>query len=92
MNVDSLQDGATVATHSGDLVNGALVELAVEISDCLTNGDWRLSHVIFGALGELPHWRLRMVNVTLGDLGELGELPYWRFAKVTPRCFVAGAQ
>ena len=35
---------------------------------------WRLDIVPLGELGELveqPHWRLRTVNATLGELGEL---------------------
>ena len=48
------------------LVNGALVEAAVEIRDCLTTGDWRLANVTLGKLGELgelPHWRLVMSHL-----------------------------
>ena len=63
-------------------MNGALVELAVEISDCLTNGDWRSPHLV------------NFVKCLAGDceLGELSELPHWRVGNVTPRCFVAGSQ
>ena len=74
-------------------MNSALVEVAVEISEWRTTGDWRLAYhwrFVNAILGELPHWRF--VNITLGELCELGELPHWRLAKVTPRCFVAGAQ
>ena len=57
----------------------------MEISDCLTNGDWRSELTTLGGLrelSELPHWRF--MNVTLGELGELGELPHWRLANITP--------
>ena len=74
-----MQDGATVAMPQWRFSEWCTCRVAVEISDRLTNGDWRLEIATLrelGELGELPHWRFG--NVTLGELGELGELPHWR--------------